>query len=156
MLAITATSSAYISQMPRYFFDVEDGHRLFDATGFFCDNDTDALIKAAVLAIGVAFDKPEVDPERRIAVINDQGRDIGRVPVYSKPSLEHPAKAAGSSTLEDYQASIEKLRKDAAEAALIRDLATDKTKRDMYDRLHRHLSRLADEVDQAVKSSAAE
>ena len=31
--------------------------------------------------------------------------------------------------MKDYQASLEKLRKDAAEAALIRDLATDKTKR---------------------------
>jgi hypothetical protein len=60
----------------------------------------------------------------------------------------------GSITVKDYQASIEKLRKDAAEAAMIRDLATDPTKRDMYDRLHKHLNRLADEVEQAVKSTA--
>jgi hypothetical protein len=39
-----------------------------------------------------------------------------------------------------------------AEAALIRDLATDPTKRDTFDRLHRHLKRLADEVEQAMKS----
>jgi hypothetical protein len=45
--------------------------------------------------------------------------------------------------MKDYLASIEKLRKDAAEAALIRDLATDKTKRDMYDRLSQHLMQLA-------------
>ena len=32
--------------------------------------------------------------------------------------------------MKDYQASLEKLRRDAAEAALIRDLATDQTKRD--------------------------
>jgi hypothetical protein len=51
--------------------------------------------------------------------------------------------------VQDYQASIEKLRKDAAEAALIRDPATDKTKREMFDR---HLNRLADEVEQAMKS----
>ena len=38
--------------------------------------------------------------------------------------------------MKDYQASIEKLRRDAAEAALIRDLATNKTKREMFDRLH--------------------
>jgi hypothetical protein len=78
--------------MPRYLFEVEDGHRLFDKTGFVCDDDTDALIKAAVLAIGVSLDKPEDDPERHIAIINDNGREIGRVPVYSKPSLEHPAR----------------------------------------------------------------
>ena len=55
--------------------------------------------------------------------------------------------------MKDYLASIEKLRSDAAEAALIRDLATDKTKREMYDRLHQHLNRLAEEVEQAMKTS---
>ena len=54
--------------------------------------------------------------------------------------------------MKDYQASIEKLRRDATEAALIRDLATDPTKRDMFDRLHEHLNRLANEVEQAMKS----
>jgi hypothetical protein len=54
--------------------------------------------------------------------------------------------------VKDYQASIEKLRKDAAEAALIRDLATEETKREMYNRLHAHLNRLADEVEQAMQS----
>ena len=57
--------------------------------------------------------------------------------------------------MKDYRASVEKLRKDAAEAALIRDLATDQLKRDMYDSLHRQLNALADEVEQAIKSSAA-
>ena len=78
--------------MPRYFFDVKDGHRLFDASGFVCEDDTDAIIRAMVLAIGVSLDKPEDDPERRIAIINDAGREIGTVPVYSKPSYENPAK----------------------------------------------------------------
>ena len=77
--------------MPRYFFDVKDGHGLFDASGFVCDDDTDAIIKATVLAIGVSLDRPEDDPERRIAIINDAGREVGTVPVYSKPSYEHPA-----------------------------------------------------------------
>jgi len=57
--------------------------------------------------------------------------------------------------VKDYQASIEKLRKDASEAALIRDLATDPTKREIYNRLHEHLNRLADEVEQAMKSGKA-
>jgi hypothetical protein len=78
--------------MPRYFFDVKDGHRLFDASGFVCKDDVDALIQAAVLAIGVSIDKPEDDPERRIAIINDAGHEIGNVPVYSKPSYKNPAK----------------------------------------------------------------
>jgi hypothetical protein len=57
--------------------------------------------------------------------------------------------------LKDYLTSLEKLRNDAADAALIRDLATDTTKRAMYDKLHQHLSGLADEVEQAMKSSQA-
>jgi hypothetical protein len=57
--------------------------------------------------------------------------------------------------VKDYQASIEKLRRDAAEAKLISDLATDMNKREMFARLHQHLSKLADEVEQAMKSSIA-
>ena len=54
--------------------------------------------------------------------------------------------------MKDYQAHLEKLRKDAAECALIRDLATDHAKREMFDRLSRHLDQLADEVERAVKA----
>ena len=78
------------AECPAIFFDVADGHRLFDKSGFVRDDD-DALVRAAVLAIAVSIDTPEDDPERRVAIINDQGREIGTVPVYSKPSLEHPA-----------------------------------------------------------------
>jgi hypothetical protein len=55
--------------------------------------------------------------------------------------------------VKDYQASIEKLRSDAAEAALIRDLATDPDKREMFDRLSQHLNRLANEVEEAMNSA---
>lgn len=55
--------------------------------------------------------------------------------------------------MRDYQASLAKLRNDAAEAALIRDLATDPSKQEMFDRLHDHLNRLADEVERAMKGS---
>jgi hypothetical protein len=56
--------------------------------------------------------------------------------------------------MQDYKAAITKLRSDAAEAALIGDMATDQTKRDMFDRLQEHLNRLADEVEQAIKGNA--
>jgi hypothetical protein len=52
--------------------------------------------------------------------------------------------------VKDYKASLEKLRRDAIECALIRDLATDRAKRELYDRLHAHLNRLADEVQMAM------
>ena len=77
--------------MPRYFFDVTNGHRLFDESGFVCDDDTDAITQAGVLAIGISLYKPGEEPERRITIINDEGREIGTVPVYSKPSYENPA-----------------------------------------------------------------
>lgn len=48
--------------------------------------------------------------------------------------------------MRDYLLHLEKLRKDAANCASIRDLATDQKKRDLFDRLHHHLTLLADEV----------
>jgi hypothetical protein len=52
--------------------------------------------------------------------------------------------------VKDFQAALERLRKDAAEAALIRDLATDAVKRETFNTLARHLSILADQVEQAM------
>ena len=57
--------------------------------------------------------------------------------------------------MKDYQASLEKLRSDAAEAALIRDLATDMAKREMFDRLAQHLDQLANDVEQAMSAPKA-
>jgi ribosomal protein S7 len=52
--------------------------------------------------------------------------------------------------LKDYQAQSEKLRKNAAECALIRDLAADKAKRELFDRLANHLTLLANQVEMAM------
>jgi hypothetical protein len=52
----------------------------------------------------------------------------------------------------DMQASLEKLRADAAEAALIRDLATDSVKRELFDRLSIDFATLAREVEKAIAS----
>ena len=73
--------------MPHYYFDIKDGHRLVDPSGLNFKNDDDALAKAEVIAIGISLDKPAVDPERHIAVLNDSRKEIFRVPVYSKPSI---------------------------------------------------------------------
>ena len=53
--------------------------------------------------------------------------------------------------MKDYRASLEKLRQDVAECALIRDASMDAAKREMFDRLHIHLSRLADEVEMVMR-----
>jgi hypothetical protein len=73
--------------MPHYYFDIKDGHRLVDPSGLNFKNDDDAVAKAEVIAIGVSLDKPAVDPERHIAVLNDLREEIFRVPVYSQPSM---------------------------------------------------------------------
>jgi hypothetical protein len=57
--------------------------------------------------------------------------------------------------MKDYRAALERLRRDSTEAALIRDLATDKAKRDFFDRLHSHLNQLADEVERAMNTPKA-
>jgi hypothetical protein len=58
--------------------------------------------------------------------------------------------------MKDMLASLEKLRADAAEAALIRDLATDSRKRELFTRLADHLAALAAEVERAIGKHAAE
>jgi hypothetical protein len=52
--------------------------------------------------------------------------------------------------MKDYMAKLEQLRKEAAECKLISDLATDRAKRDMFDRLCAHLTILANEIELAV------
>jgi hypothetical protein len=52
--------------------------------------------------------------------------------------------------MQDMKAHLDKLRADAAECALIRDLATDPQKRMLFTRLADHLSTLAGEVEAAI------
>ena len=59
----------------------------------------------------------------------------------------------GAATMQDMQVQLEKLRADAAECALIRDLATDPKKRDLFTRLADHLMVLASEVERAIADS---
>jgi hypothetical protein len=73
--------------MPHYYFDIKDGHGLVDPSGLNFKNDDAAIAKAKVIAIGVSLDKPAVDPERHIAVLNESRVEIFKVPVYSKPSM---------------------------------------------------------------------
>lgn len=72
--------------MPHYFFDIKDGHRLVDPSGTHCKDDTAAIERAKLLAIGVSLDKTAVNPTRRISVLNAEKAEIFTVPVYSKPA----------------------------------------------------------------------
>jgi hypothetical protein len=52
--------------------------------------------------------------------------------------------------MQDMKAHLEKLRADAAECALIRDLATDPGKRELFTRLAEHLTTLAREIEAVI------
>jgi hypothetical protein len=82
--------------MPRYYFDIKDGHRFVDPSGATFKNDHDAIERAKAVAIVVSIDKPEVDPTRHISVPNEAKLEIFKAPVYSKPTalwqLAEPAK----------------------------------------------------------------
>lgn len=58
--------------------------------------------------------------------------------------------------MQDMKEQLEKLRTDAAECALIRDLAIDPTKRELFTRLAEHLSVLANEVEAAIATKPAD
>jgi hypothetical protein len=53
--------------------------------------------------------------------------------------------------MQDMLTYLQKLRADAAECALIRDLATDPAKKDLFARLAEHLNVLAAEVERAIE-----
>ena len=55
--------------------------------------------------------------------------------------------------MQDYKDSLERLRKDAAEALIIGDRATDPEKAALYHRLYQHYMALAAEVQKAINSA---
>ena len=57
--------------------------------------------------------------------------------------------------MQDMRTHLERLRTDAAECALIRDLATDPEKRALFTRLAAHLEALASEVEVALAAKRA-
>ena len=56
--------------------------------------------------------------------------------------------------MKDLQRQLAKLRDDAAECAMISRQAPDNAKRDLFARLSKHLTILADEVEKLIGSSA--
>ena len=66
--------------MPRYFFDVIDGHRLPDPAGLECRDDAEATAHARTIARQIATDAPG-SAQRHIVVINDDRQEVGAVPV---------------------------------------------------------------------------
>ena len=55
--------------------------------------------------------------------------------------------------MRDMQAQLEKLRTQVAECEMIRDLATDPKKRELFNRLAEHHKVLVAEVERAIAES---
>ncbi|MDE2378714.1 hypothetical protein [Bradyrhizobium sp.] len=55
--------------------------------------------------------------------------------------------------MKDMQAQLEKLRVQVSECELIRDLATDKFKRELFAGLAEHYKALVSEVERAIVSA---
>ena len=49
--------------MPRYFFDIKNGHRLIDPAGLDCRDDQEAKDQAIIIAGQIAADAPETSAE---------------------------------------------------------------------------------------------
>ena len=69
--------------MPRYYFDIKNGHRLIDPAGLDCKSDKEAMRSAFLIAKQVAKDAPPDQP-RHIAVLNGDREEVGKIPVSSK------------------------------------------------------------------------
>jgi hypothetical protein len=74
--------------MPRYFFDLKNGTRVVDPDGLDCANDHDAIVRGERIARRIERDGPaDSDPHQHVAVINEEGHQIGKIPVLSVPAV---------------------------------------------------------------------
>jgi hypothetical protein len=80
--------------MPRYFFDIKNGHRLIDPAGLDCRDDREANAQASSLGQAIAAEVPNVAGVRRIAVLNSQREEISMVPIEEKEN-QHGGEQAG-------------------------------------------------------------
>jgi len=57
--------------------------------------------------------------------------------------------------MQDMQTYLEKLHRDAVDCAMISKRATDRQKKQLFDRLAEHLAILASELERAVDTAAS-
>ncbi len=69
--------------MPRYYFELKNGHSLKDPSGLDCANDDDAVQKGKVIAQEVAgTTKPA--SRRHVAIHREDGVTVGKLLVRRK------------------------------------------------------------------------
>jgi hypothetical protein len=75
--------------MPRYYFDVKNGHRLIDPVGLECRDDQDVITKATFIAAQIATDVPNTSGGRSLAVLNSAKEEIIKVPIHTNSKGDH-------------------------------------------------------------------
>jgi hypothetical protein len=89
--------------MPRYFFDIKNGHRLIDPAGLDCRDDKEAKAQAIIIAGQIAADAPETSAVRHVAILDGEREEIGKVPVKEtgqQPTLESALRARDAHAIE--------------------------------------------------------
>ena len=66
--------------MPRFFFDIQNGHRLIDPAGVDCDGDAAARKQGIAIAKAIAAEVPKSGP-RNVAVRDEAGREVAIIPI---------------------------------------------------------------------------
>jgi hypothetical protein len=80
-LPLRSGAGAFFGEvMPRYFFEIKNGHRLPDPAGLDCRDDDDALAKAQDIARQIVVEA-NPPPGRNVAVVDETGREIGKVTI---------------------------------------------------------------------------
>jgi hypothetical protein len=74
--------------MPRYFFDIKNGHRLIDPSGLDCKSESEAMRNAAAIARQIAADASPDQP-RHISVLDSDRKEIGKIPVSMNSKEEY-------------------------------------------------------------------
>ncbi|MEA2897505.1 MAG: hypothetical protein QOJ84_3120 [Bradyrhizobium sp.] len=67
--------------MPRYHFELTNGHRLPDPTGLECNSDQEARSKADLIARRIAEETGRNGNGRYVRVVDDEGAEIYKAPV---------------------------------------------------------------------------
>jgi hypothetical protein len=72
--------------VPHHYFNLRDGVTLVDPAGLDCRDDADAIVRAKVIADGIAVEAPSDAQPRHIAVLNADGQEIFKAPVRRRPA----------------------------------------------------------------------
>ena len=65
--------------MPRYFFDVVNGHRLADPAGLDCRSADEAQRQGQVIAAQIAQEVPMSVAKRHVVIRDENGQEIATI-----------------------------------------------------------------------------